>query len=49
MIICSSLNEVVLLHSLLANVSAHQSLEWGTMTAMVQLQPPWFIMFNRST
>jgi hypothetical protein len=48
MIICSSFNNVALLHSLLANVTAHQSQEWGTMAALVQRRLPWFIVFYRS-
>jgi hypothetical protein len=30
---------------MLANVSTHWSQEWGAMAAMVQLLPPWFILF----
>ena len=45
MIRYSSFNYVALLHGLLANVSVHQSREWGTIAAMVQWWPPWFIVF----
>ena len=46
--IYSSFNYIALLHSLLANVSVHRSRECGTMVAVVQRQPPWFIVFYRS-
>ena len=42
MIRYSSFNYVALLHSLLANVSAPRSREWGTMTAVVRRRPPWW-------
>jgi hypothetical protein len=45
MIRCSSFNYVALLHSLLANVSAHRGREWVTMAAVVRRRPPWFIVF----
>ena len=45
MIRYSSFNYVALLHSLLANVSAHRSREWGTIAAVVRWRPPWFIVF----
>ena len=48
MIRYSSFNYVALLHSLLANVSAHRSREWGTIAAVVRRRPPWFIVFYRS-
>ncbi len=41
MIIFSSFNYVVLLHSTLANVSTPQSWGWGTMAAAGQWGPPW--------
>jgi hypothetical protein len=47
MIRYSSFNYVSLLHSLLANVSVHRSREWGTIAAVVQQRPPWFIVFSR--
>ncbi len=47
MIRYSSFNYVSLLHSLLANVSAHWSGEWGTVAAVVRRRPPWFIVFSR--
>ena len=47
MIICSSFNDVALLHSLLANVSTPRSRGWGTMAAVVRRRPPWFIVFSR--
>ncbi len=45
MIIFSSFNYVALLHSTLANVSMSPSRGWGTMAAVVQRWPPWFIVF----
>ena len=45
MIRYSSFNYVALLHSLMANVSAHRSREWGTIAAVVRRRPPWFIVF----
>ncbi len=45
MIRYSSFNYVALLHSLLANISAHRSREWGTIAAVVRPRPPWFIVF----
>ena len=48
MIRYSSFNYVALLHSLLANVSEHQSREWGTIAAVARWRPPWFVVFYRS-
>ncbi len=47
MIRYSSFNYVALLHSLLANVSAHRSREWGTIAAVVQRRLPWLIVSSR--
>ncbi len=48
MIILSSFSYVALLHSMLANVSTPQTRGWGTMTAVVRRQPPWFNVFWQS-
>jgi hypothetical protein len=49
MIIFSSFNYVALLHSTLANVSMCPRRGWGTVAAMLQRRPPWFIVFLQST